>query len=103
MRKCCKSSSFFFKGYLHLFFFVNILGSSIKNPYSINSSYSTLAPWMGKDVRIGDVLPKTEVKKGLQKRQGTSRPATNKVDEDRILVLLDSKNVSVSYYVKKRS
>ncbi|CAL8269647.1 unnamed protein product [Arctogadus glacialis] len=46
---------------------------------------------MGEDVRSGDCLPKTEVKKGLKKRKEDTKVSTKMVDEDTILTLIESK------------
>lgn len=48
---------------------------------------------MGKDTRAGNILPKTEVKKGLKKRSGETMVSNQKVDEDIIHALLESKKV----------
>uniref|UniRef100_A0AAQ4PPL1 C2H2-type domain-containing protein n=1 Tax=Gasterosteus aculeatus aculeatus TaxID=481459 RepID=A0AAQ4PPL1_GASAC len=66
-------------------------GTTTVNPYRSLLSYSTLAPWMGKDTRAGNILPKTEVKKGLKKRSGETMVSNQKVDEDLIHALLESK------------
>ena len=72
-------------------------GTSKRNPYQSKTSYSTLAPWMGEDVRSGDCLPKTEVKKGLKKRKNDTKVSTKMVDEDTILTLIESKKVCAFY------
>ncbi|XP_055024533.2 uncharacterized protein [Misgurnus anguillicaudatus] len=46
-----------------------ISGESIANPYYTPVCHSTLAPWMGEHTRIGDILPKTEVKKAMKSRK----------------------------------
>ncbi|CAL8300529.1 unnamed protein product [Boreogadus saida] len=46
---------------------------------------------MGEDVRTGDCLPKTEVKKGMKKRKEDTKVSTKMVDEDTILTLIESK------------
>ncbi|KAJ8352161.1 hypothetical protein SKAU_G00236370 [Synaphobranchus kaupii] len=50
---------------------------------------------MGEKTRTGDVLPKTEVHKGL-KRRADNRTSTKKVDEDTILSLLEAKKKNQS-------
>lgn len=63
-------------------------------------TYSALAPWMGKHTRAGNILPKTEVKKGLKKRSGETKASSiQKVDEDVLLALLESKKVCIKLKV----
>ncbi|KAL7396910.1 hypothetical protein ABVT39_013480 [Epinephelus coioides] len=66
-------------------------GTSTANPFRSRLSYSSLAPWMGKHTRVGNILPKTEIKKGLKKRSGETTVSSQKVDEDIRHALLDSK------------
>ncbi|KAM8862765.1 uncharacterized protein AB9W97_017970 isoform 5-T6 [Spinachia spinachia] len=54
-------------------------GTTTVNPYRSLLSYSTLAPWMGKETRAGNILPKTEVKKGLKKRSGEAVVSNQKM------------------------
>lgn len=68
-------------------------GTSTRNPYESKTSYTTLAPSMGEDVRKEDTLPKTEVKEGMKKRKEDSKVPAKKLDEDSIVSLLDLKKV----------
>ncbi|KAG9283629.1 HMG domain-containing protein 3-like [Astyanax mexicanus] len=62
------------------------------NPFSSPLTYSVFTPWIGKHSRINDVVPKTEIFKGLsQKYRESSRKANLEIDEDQILQLLDCK------------
>lgn len=55
--------------------------------------HSTLAPWMGEHTRVGNILPKTEVKKALKKRTDDTKHPTREINEDIILNIIDSKKV----------
>ncbi len=68
-------------------------GSS-HNPFSSSLTYSAFTPWIGQYSRISDVIPKTEIFKGLSQkdRLWTKRP-NEEFDEDRILQVLETKGV----------
>ena len=82
-------------------FCFDLKGTSIVNPFKSKAPYSHLAPWMGGAVRKGDVIPKTEKKKGLKKRQ-TGQTEVNRWDEDRIMTLLEQEPVSNKIGGKRR-
>ena len=57
-------------------------------------------PWIGPASRIGDVVPKTEVLKGLANRP-TAEPKPRKgpcLDEEELLRLMESKKVKLFYF-----
>ncbi|XP_067227090.1 uncharacterized protein [Chanodichthys erythropterus] len=66
-------------------------GSS-QNPFSSPLTYSAFTPWIGQNSRMSDVIPKTEIFKGLSQkdRLWTKRPI-EEFDEDRILQVLETK------------
>ncbi|XP_077936579.1 uncharacterized protein LOC144383347 [Gasterosteus aculeatus] len=68
-----------------------ISGSSVANPYCLSVGHSTLAPWMGEHTRVGNVLPKTEVKKAMKRKTGDFKHPPKKINEDIILKLIESK------------
>uniref|UniRef100_A0A8P4FW34 Ubiquitin-like protease family profile domain-containing protein n=1 Tax=Dicentrarchus labrax TaxID=13489 RepID=A0A8P4FW34_DICLA len=68
-----------------------ISGTSVANPYSTTPGHSTLAPWMGENTRVGNILPKTEVKKALKRKPDDIKPPAKKINEDIILEIIESK------------
>ena len=72
---------------------VSLIGTFVTNPYPTSVGHSTLAPWMGEHTRVGNILPKTEVKKALKKRTDDHKQPTEKINEDIILDIIDSKRV----------
>ncbi|XP_076839097.1 uncharacterized protein LOC143484316 [Brachyhypopomus gauderio] len=67
-------------------------GTTMTNPYKTTLTYSAFTPWLGPDIRLHDVVPKTEILKGLsQKDQAVSSRGGLNIDEDAILQALDSK------------
>ncbi|TKS66023.1 hypothetical protein D9C73_000079 [Collichthys lucidus] len=68
-----------------------ISGTSVANPYATSVRHSTLAPWMGKYTRIGNILPKTEVKKAMKKRTDDPKHSPKKINEDIVLEIIESK------------
>ncbi|XP_077936546.1 uncharacterized protein LOC144383326 isoform X2 [Gasterosteus aculeatus] len=68
-----------------------ISGSSVANPYCLSVGHSTLAPWMEEHTRVGNVLPKTEVKKAMKRKTGDFKHPPKKINEDIILKLIESK------------
>ncbi|KAA0721253.1 hypothetical protein E1301_Tti018150s11, partial [Triplophysa tibetana] len=65
---------------------------SASNPFASSLTYSAFPPWIGQCSRLSDVIPKTEILKGLSQkdRLWTKRPS-EEVDEDSILQILDTK------------
>jgi hypothetical protein len=53
---------------------------------------------MGKYTRVGDVLPKTEVKKGIKTRKDYTQVTSKSVDEDVILSLIETKKVGHLFF-----
>lgn len=48
---------------------------------------------MGEHTRVGNVLPKTEVKKAMKRKTGDFKHPPKKINEDIILKLIESKKV----------
>lgn len=71
-----------------------LLSGTMANPYFTSMHHSNLAPWMGKRTRVGDILPKTEVNKGLKRRQEGIKVQPKNINENSILELLESKKPS---------
>ncbi|KAL6488972.1 hypothetical protein MHYP_G00027130 [Metynnis hypsauchen] len=62
------------------------------NPFTSMLPYSAFTPWVGKHTRVHDVIPKTEIVKGLsEKEHATLSQGTYCIDEDAILSVLESK------------
>ncbi|KAK0156411.1 hypothetical protein N1851_000281 [Merluccius polli] len=72
-----------------------ISGTSVANPYSSTPGHSTLAPWMGENTRVGNILPKTEVKKALKRKPDDIKHPGKKINEDIILEIIESKKLYV--------
>ncbi|XP_076866870.1 uncharacterized protein LOC143518315 [Brachyhypopomus gauderio] len=69
-------------------------GGRTHNPFSNMLTYSDLAPWIGVNTRTGDIVPKTELLKGLWKKTNVGREcqvANTEMNEDYILDLLEKK------------
>ncbi|KAF1392466.1 hypothetical protein PFLUV_G00028200 [Perca fluviatilis] len=74
-------------------------GSKSGKPYTHPLTYSAFTPWLGEAVRINDLVPKTEILKGLSpKDQATTSGTASAIDEDTILRVLDSR--PLNWYVK---
>ncbi|ROJ64739.1 hypothetical protein DPX16_3761 [Anabarilius grahami] len=72
---------------------VENFGTTVANPFSTSVRHSTLAPWMGEHTRVGNVLPKTEAKKTMKKKKDDIKHHPQKINEDILLQLLESKKV----------
>ncbi len=71
-----------------------ILDNTFANPYACPLTYTALTPWLGNCSRISDIVPKTEVFKGLsQKDKAFTSSFGLEMDEDTILQVLESKTV----------
>ncbi|KAI4796434.1 hypothetical protein KUCAC02_026986 [Chaenocephalus aceratus] len=68
-----------------------ISGTSVANPFCTSVCHSTLAPWMGEQTRVGNILPKTEAKKALKKKKDDIKHPNMNINEDIILGIIDSK------------
>ncbi|KAL2082488.1 hypothetical protein ACEWY4_022306 [Coilia grayii] len=67
-------------------------GTSSKNPFCRELDYSAFAPWVGEFSRVGPVLPKTEVLKGLSKQLNSTEKSTASFPiEDALFRVLDTK------------
>ncbi|XP_041947212.1 uncharacterized protein LOC121708549 isoform X1 [Alosa sapidissima] len=77
-------------------------GAKVANPYTCPVTYSSFTPWLGEEVRVSDVVPKTEVLKGLfQKGQSPSSEIVFETDEEAaILKVLESNSPKRSDLVK---
>nr|XP_055024083.1 uncharacterized protein LOC129414162 [Misgurnus anguillicaudatus] len=73
------------------------------NPFSSSLSYSAFTPWIGQYSRMSNVIPKTEIYKGLsQKDRLCPKRANEEVDEDKIRQILDTKVViQHAHYILK--
>lgn len=72
------------------------------NPFCTPVRHSTLAPWMGQHTRVGNILPKTEVKKAMKKRKPDDiKHHPKQMNEDIIHEIIESKKytLSLSYSV----
>lgn len=78
-----------------MIFLCLLKGTSVANPYSTTPGHSTLAPWMGENTRVGNILPKTEVKKALKRKPDDIKHPAKKMNEDIILEIIESKKVYV--------
>ncbi|XP_030581204.1 uncharacterized protein LOC115777435 [Archocentrus centrarchus] len=67
-----------------------IQGTSVANPYCKTDRHSTLAPWMGAHTRVGNILPKTEVKKVLKKASDDTKHPPEQINEELILQIINS-------------
>ncbi|KAL1277206.1 hypothetical protein QQF64_023879 [Cirrhinus molitorella] len=65
---------------------------NIANPYARPLTYTAFTPWLGNHSRVSDIVPKTEVFKGLsQKDRAFTSSCGSEMDEDAILQVLESK------------
>ncbi|KAL6481153.1 hypothetical protein MHYP_G00092330 [Metynnis hypsauchen] len=48
-------------------------GGRTHNPFSSILTYSELAPWIGENTRAGDIVPKTEILKGLWQKSNVQK------------------------------
>ncbi|XP_073685728.1 uncharacterized protein [Garra rufa] len=67
-------------------------GNKSANPYARPLTYTAFTPWLGNHSRLSDIVPKTEVFKGLsQKDRAFTSSCGLEMDEDAILQVLESK------------
>lgn len=77
---------------------ISLKGTTVYNPYCISTHQSTLAPWMGRHTRLGNILPKTEIRKALKKKLDNITHSTRHINKDIILELIESKKVEYIFH-----